>query len=207
MVERQLVFDNLLGKFHPFIAYIVANEHGHYHDPLVRETALLALCRYMCVSNTLCEQYLPLLFTALEKENENDVHKGSGSAANRTTCMIGMSVFPVVCMSIYLSIFLSISLYICLSICTSVLTPSYHFSNLSHHYIYALPCLTLCYHVLSALGDLAFRFPNALEPWTSRMYARLSDTDTGVRYNTLMVLTHLILNDMVKVKGQVGRGR
>ena len=56
VVERQLVFDNLLGKFHPFIAYIVANEHGHYHDPLVRETALLALCRYMCVSNTLCEQ-------------------------------------------------------------------------------------------------------------------------------------------------------
>ena len=32
---------------------------------------------------------------------------------------------------------------------------------------------------------------------------RLSDPDVNVRYNTLMVLTHLILNDMVKVKGQV----
>ena len=37
------------------------------------------------------------------------------------------------------------------------------------------------------------------------MYARLSDRDSGVRYNTLMVLTHLILNDMVKVKGQVSK--
>ena len=53
------------------------------------------------------------------------------------------------------------------------------------------------------MGDLAFRFPNAMEPWTSRMYARLSDDSQVVRYNTLMVLTHLILNDMVKVKGQV----
>ena len=31
----------------------------------------------------------------------------------------------------------------------------------------------------------------------------MSDSDSSVRYNTLMVLTHLILNDMVKVKGQV----
>lgn len=54
-----------------------------------------------------------------------------------------------------------------------------------------------------ALGDLAFRFPNLLEPWTPHFYARLRDVDTRVRKNTLMVLTHLILNDMVKVKGQI----
>jgi condensin complex subunit 1 len=35
------------------------------------------------------------------------------------------------------------------------------------------------------------------------MYARLSDERVLVRYNALMVLTHLILNDMVKVKGHV----
>jgi condensin complex subunit 1 len=29
------------------------------------------------------------------------------------------------------------------------------------------------------------------------------DTDTQVRHNTLTVLTHLVLNDMVKVRGQV----
>ena len=140
VVERQLVFENLLGKFHPLIAFIVANEAGGknggtgpFSHPIVRETALLALCRYMCVSNGICEMYLPLLFTALEREQID---------TNRTTVMI-------------------------------------------------------------ALADLAFRFPNALEPWTTRMYARLNDGSASVRYNTLMVLTHLILNDMIKVKGQV----
>jgi len=54
-----------------------------------------------------------------------------------------------------------------------------------------------------ALGDLAFRFPNAVEPWTSHLYRPLRDESSHVRAQTLMVLTHLILNDMVKVKGQV----
>ena len=54
-----------------------------------------------------------------------------------------------------------------------------------------------------ALGDLAFRFPNEVEPYTLRFYGCLRDSSTKVRRNTLMVLTHLILNDMVKVKGQV----
>ena len=35
------------------------------------------------------------------------------------------------------------------------------------------------------------------------MYARLRDPSTIVRSNTLTVLTHLILNDMIKVKGQI----
>lgn len=54
-----------------------------------------------------------------------------------------------------------------------------------------------------ALGDLAFRFPNEVEPYTPHLYACLRDQSTKVRRHTLMVLTHLILNDMVKVKGQV----
>lgn len=54
-----------------------------------------------------------------------------------------------------------------------------------------------------ALGDLAFRFPNVLEPWTAQLYGGLRDADPRVRKNTLMVLTHLVLNDMVKVKGQL----
>jgi hypothetical protein len=35
------------------------------------------------------------------------------------------------------------------------------------------------------------------------MFSRLCDDDVTVRYNTLTVLTHLVLNDMIKVKGQV----
>nr|XP_054768299.1 condensin complex subunit 1-like [Lytechinus pictus] len=58
-------------------------------------------------------------------------------------------------------------------------------------------------NTIIAIGDLTFRFPNLIEPWTAHMYARLRDPSAHVRKNTLMVLTHLILNDMVKVKGQI----
>ncbi|KAJ7379614.1 meiotic chromosome condensation [Desmophyllum pertusum] len=58
-------------------------------------------------------------------------------------------------------------------------------------------------NTIVAVGDLTFRFPNLIEPWTSHLYARLRDESGHVRKNTLMVLTHLILNDMVKVKGQI----
>lgn len=50
-----------------------------------------------------------------------------------------------------------------------------------------------------ALGDLAVRFPNLLEPWTENMYARLKDPSMAVRKNAVLVLSHLILNDMMKV--------
>ncbi|XP_016457670.2 condensin-1 complex subunit CAP-D2-like [Nicotiana tabacum] len=54
-----------------------------------------------------------------------------------------------------------------------------------------------------ALGDLAVRFPNLLEPWTEHMYARLRDPSVSVRKNAVLVLSHLILNDMMKVKGYI----
>lgn len=58
--------------------------------------------------------------------------------------------------------------------------------------------------VAVALGDLSSRHPNLIEPWTDRIYRGLRDDDDSVRRTTLMVLTHLILNDMVKVRGQIG---
>ena len=43
-----------------------------------------------------------------------------------------------------------------------------------------------------------------MEPWTKHMYAPLkSNEHIKVRKNTLMVLTHLILNDMIKIKGEI----
>lgn len=58
-------------------------------------------------------------------------------------------------------------------------------------------------NAITALGDLAFRFPNLVEPWSGRIYAALEDEHVRVRKNALMALSHLILNDMVKVKGQM----
>jgi condensin complex subunit 1 len=45
------------------------------------------------------------------------------------------------------------------------------------------------------------RFPNLLEPWTEHIYARLRDPSASVRKNAVLVISHLILNDMMKVKG------
>uniref|UniRef100_A0A672TIN9 Condensin complex subunit 1 n=1 Tax=Strigops habroptila TaxID=2489341 RepID=A0A672TIN9_STRHB len=58
-------------------------------------------------------------------------------------------------------------------------------------------------NLLIAAGDLAIRFPNLVEPWTSHLYARLRDPCPSVRWMAGLVMTHLILKDMVKVKGQV----
>ncbi|KAF5843603.1 hypothetical protein DUNSADRAFT_12866 [Dunaliella salina] len=60
-------------------------------------------------------------------------------------------------------------------------------------------------NLVIALGDLAVRFPNITEPWTPYMYAPLGDGDLGVRRTSLTVLGHLILNDMMKVKGNIAR--
>ncbi|NXJ65560.1 CND1 protein, partial [Rostratula benghalensis] len=58
-------------------------------------------------------------------------------------------------------------------------------------------------NLIIAAGDLAIRFPNLVEPWTSHLYARLRDPCPSVRQTTGLVMTHLILKDMIKVKGQV----
>ncbi|KAJ7379625.1 meiotic chromosome condensation [Desmophyllum pertusum] len=60
-------------------------------------------------------------------------------------------------------------------------------------------------NTIVAVGDLTFRFPNLIGamdlPSVCQVHWR--DESGHVRKNTLMVLTHLILNDMVKVKGQI----
>lgn len=54
------------------------------------------------------------------------------------------------------------------------------------------------------LGDVAVCFGTLVDENSERLYAGLGDKDLGVKKNTLMVLTHLILNGMIKVKGQLG---
>ncbi|MES1922092.1 hypothetical protein MHBO_003609 [Bonamia ostreae] len=51
-----------------------------------------------------------------------------------------------------------------------------------------------------SLGDIASRFPNLAAPHISRMFAPLHHAEMSVRKNTLLVISHLILNDMIKVK-------
>ncbi|KAF9919096.1 Condensin complex subunit [Lobosporangium transversale] len=63
---------------------------------------------------------------------------------------------------------------------------------------------TIRSNIIIALGDMAVCFNNLIDANITYLYKRLSDSDAAVKKNTLMVLTHLILNGMVKVKGQLG---
>ncbi|PWZ02320.1 hypothetical protein BCV70DRAFT_198602 [Testicularia cyperi] len=59
-------------------------------------------------------------------------------------------------------------------------------------------------NVVIALGDIAICFGSLVDENSDRLYAGLGDPDLSVKKHTLMVLTHLILNGMIKVKGQLG---
>lgn len=59
-------------------------------------------------------------------------------------------------------------------------------------------------NIVIALGDIAVCFSTIMDENSDRLYAGLHDRDLTVKKNTLMVLTHLILNGMIKVKGQLG---
>ncbi|KAH9939915.1 non-SMC mitotic condensation complex subunit 1-domain-containing protein [Amylocystis lapponica] len=59
-------------------------------------------------------------------------------------------------------------------------------------------------NIVIALGDVAVSFSSIIDENSNELYKGLSDDDLVVKKNTLMVLTHLILNGMIKVKGQLG---
>ncbi|KAH6934357.1 hypothetical protein HPB50_023376 [Hyalomma asiaticum] len=58
-------------------------------------------------------------------------------------------------------------------------------------------------NLVVAAGDLMIRFPNLLYTWTEKIYARLQDPSRDVKLGTLKTVIFLILNDMIKVKGQI----
>ncbi|KAI1792515.1 non-SMC mitotic condensation complex subunit 1-domain-containing protein [Ganoderma leucocontextum] len=59
-------------------------------------------------------------------------------------------------------------------------------------------------NIVIALGDIAVSYSRIIDESNDELYKGLGDSDMVVKKNTLMVLTHLILNGMVKVKGQMG---
>ena len=133
--EQEIVGRGLLGVFGPLLVRVVANENNMYGDVFLQQTATLALCKFMCISNKYCAKNLPLLLTAMAKNADHDT--------------------------------------------------------------------TLRANSVISLGDIAFRFPNTFEPYTPRLYSCLRDHSDRVKRHGMMVLTHLILNDMIKVKGNV----
>ena len=60
-------------------------------------------------------------------------------------------------------------------------------------------------NIVISLGDLLSRFPNVVAPHCHRLYACLQDCNHSVRKNTLMVVSHLILNGMLKPNGYMAK--
>ncbi|KAK5637917.1 hypothetical protein RI129_012212 [Pyrocoelia pectoralis] len=58
-------------------------------------------------------------------------------------------------------------------------------------------------NILIHCSDLLERFPNIVEPWTPRMYDRLSEPCVEVRTNAFFILANLILRDMLRVQGHI----
>jgi chromate transport protein ChrA len=50
ITEKELVQKNLLGSFSPLILAICKNEGNKFQNHLVRSSAVIALCKFMCVS-------------------------------------------------------------------------------------------------------------------------------------------------------------
>jgi condensin complex subunit 1 len=85
---------------------------------------------------------------------------------------------------------------------------SSEFCDANHHLLFRILETSRDANIRSniaiALGDVAVSFSTIVDENSDELYKGLSDRDLVVKKNTLMVLTHLILNGMIKVKGQLG---
>jgi hypothetical protein len=85
---------------------------------------------------------------------------------------------------------------------------SSQFCDANHHLLFRVLETSRDANVRSniaiALGDVAVSFSTIVDENSDELYKGLADRELVVKKNTLMVLTHLILNGMIKVKGQLG---
>lgn len=100
---------------------------------LLQRSAILALCKYMCVSEQICQKYIVTLFEILKTKIE------FGVKAN----------------------------------------------------------------IIISLGDMCNRFPNTLHEHQRQLFDLLRDSSNNVRRQAILVITHLVLNDMLKLKGEI----
>lgn len=100
---------------------------------ILEKSAILSLCKYMCVSSKICAAHIDLMFSLLKSNID------FGVKAN----------------------------------------------------------------IIISVGDLFNRFPNVLNERTKDIFMLLHDKSSYVRKQALMVITHLTLNDMLKLKGEI----
>ena len=65
IVDEDLLYKNILGKFTPFILNIVTNiftDNITDENKILYKTSIISLCKFMCVSKKFCEENLQILF-------------------------------------------------------------------------------------------------------------------------------------------------
>lgn len=62
---------------------------------------------------------------------------------------------------------------------------------------------TIKNNIIISIGDLLHRFPNTVELFHKEIFSNLYDPSFAVRKITLLVLTHLVLNDMIKSRSSL----
>ena len=100
---------------------------------LLYKSAILTLCKFMCISPKFCEEHIMFLFELLGKD----------------------------------------------------INPS------------------LKLNVVAGFGDLINRYPNFLSKFINKFFNCLQDKDTQVRRYSMTVISHLVLNDMLRIKGEI----
>ena len=71
LVEDEILHKNLLGKFTPLIVGIshrVLLEDNIQKNYYLYKSAILSLCKFMCISQKFCEQNLPFIFKILNSD-------------------------------------------------------------------------------------------------------------------------------------------
>ncbi len=58
-------------------------------------------------------------------------------------------------------------------------------------------------NVIAGFGDLVNRFPNVLNKYINKFFNCLHDKETKVCRYAMTVISHLVLNDMLKIKGEI----
>ena len=139
IVEDEILYKNLLGKFAPLIIQIAqrvltCDSEELRKDSFLYKSAILSLCKLMCISGKFCEDNLPFLFDLLNSETID--------------------------------------------------------SNLK---------LNVCV----AFGDFINRFPNILQKQVNKFFSCLHSRSAQVARYSMTVISHLVLNDMLKLKGEV----
>lgn len=132
----------------------------------------------LVASNTFLGQYLPLILKVITNSTA-----ASSSAQDRI---------------ITESAFLALASYMCISerLCKKHIKM---FLNSG----FSSPFISVRFNMIIALSDLNMRYPNIVEPYATQYFFRgLEDNDAGLRSQTLEVLSHMILHNRLKLKGE-----